>query len=114
MPNCKRAKAALTSCEIQLKDSKIFAPSDGVVVTRAAEPGEVIGAGSCVAVIVDFDKLYLKGYLPSTLVGKLKHGDAARIHLDAFPDKHFDAKITKIHQQAEFTPQARGYASATA
>ena len=69
------------------------------------EPGEIVAAGSTVAVLIDFDRLHLKAYLPNKLIGKVTLNDPARVFLDAYPDTHFDAKVTKIHQQAEFTPK---------
>lgn len=99
------AIAAAKMIEIKLKDAKIFAPCDGVVVTRVNEPGEVVGIGSTVMVLVDFGKLYLKGYLPNNMISKIKLNDPVRIYVDAFEDKFFSAKVTRINQQAEFTPK---------
>ena len=91
--------------ELQLEQAKLTAPCKGIVVTRVAEPGEVIAIGSVVAVLIDFDQLYLKGYLPNRLVGKVKLNDPARLHLDAFEGKSFQGKVHRIHQRAEFTPK---------
>jgi len=99
------AKARARGRESQLQDTKIFAPCDGVVVTRVVEPGEIVAAGATVLVAVDFDHLYLKGYLPNNQISQIKLNDPARIFLDAYPDKYFDAKVTKVNQQAEFTPK---------
>jgi HlyD family secretion protein len=99
------AQASERICQIQLKDTKILAPCDGMIVSRVSEPGEVVSAGSTVLVVVDFDQLYLKGFLPNNQYSQVKLTDPARISLDAFPDKTFDAKVTKINQQAEFTPK---------
>jgi HlyD family secretion protein len=99
------SEASAQMFEIQLKDTKIIAPCDGIVVTRVIEPGEVVSAGATTLIIVNFDKLYLKGYLPNNEISKIKLNDPARIYVDAFPDKYFEAKVTKINQQAEFTPK---------
>jgi len=99
------SQAFCKTVEIQLQDTRIVAPCDGIVVTRVIEPGEVVAAGATVLIVVEFDKLYLKGYLPNNEISKIKLNDPARIYLDAFPDKFFEAKVTKINQQAEFTPK---------
>jgi len=91
--------------KIKLAETRIHAPCNGVVVTRVVEPGEIVGAGATIAVVVDFNQLYLKGYLPNKQIGKVKLNDPARVFLDAFPDCHFNAHVTRIHQQAEFTPK---------
>ncbi|MFA5865400.1 MAG: efflux RND transporter periplasmic adaptor subunit [Phycisphaerae bacterium] len=100
------AEASTKMVEIQLRDTKIVAPCDGIVVTRVVEPGEVVTAGATTVVIVDFDKLYLKGYLPNNQVSQIKLNDPAHIFLDAFPDKIFEARVTRVNQQAEFTPKS--------
>jgi membrane fusion protein YbhG len=91
--------------QIQVEDTKIFAPCDGIIVTRVAEPGEVISAGSTMMVIIDFDQLYLKGFVANDQYSQVKLNDEARIYLDSYKDKVFDATVTKINQQAEFTPK---------
>ena len=106
------AKASAKMFEIQLRDTKIFAPCDGMVVTRAVEPGEVVAAGATTLVVIDFGKLYLKGYLPNNRISQIKLNDPARIFLDAFPGKilrrpdHQDQSAGGIH------PQERGHAAA--
>ncbi len=99
------AKSAAKILALKLNDAKIVAPSDGVVVSRIVEPGEIVGIGSTVMVLVNFNELYLKGYLPNNQISKIKIGSPARVYVDAFGDKFFDAKVTKINQQAEFTPK---------
>jgi len=100
------SQAACKLLQIQLDDAKVYAPCDGIIVTRVVEPGEVVSSGSTLMVIIDFDQLYLKGFVPNNQYSELKLGDPAKIYLDAFPDKTFDAKITKLNQQAEFTPKS--------
>lgn len=99
------SEALARMIKIKLRETKIFAPCNGVLVTRVVEPGEVVAAGATVGVVVDFDQLYLKGYLPTALIGQVKLNDPVRVFVDGFPDRHFDAKVTKINQQAEFTPK---------
>ncbi len=99
------AQSAAEILKIKLQDTKIVAPSDGVVVSRIVEPGEIVGMGSTVIVLVNFDRLYLKGYLPNDQISKIKLNAPARVYVDAFGDKYFKAKVTKISQQAEFTPK---------
>lgn len=88
-----------------VSELKIYAPSNGVILTRPVENGEVVGVGSPMYVMVDMDKLYLKVYIPETQIGKLKLKMEAKVYVDAYPDRDFNAKITKIYEQAEFTPK---------
>ncbi len=44
-------------------------------------------------------------FLPEVDAGKVKIGSDARITLDAFPDRAFDAKVSFIASKAQFTPK---------
>jgi len=99
------AEATLKAIDLRLQDTRICAPCDGVVTIRVVEPGEVVGAGSTVAIVVNFDRLYLKAYLANELVGKVRLGDPAQVYLDAYPDRVFAGTVTRVSDQAEFTPK---------
>jgi len=88
-----------------LNDTKIVAPISGTVVTKIVRKGEVIGAGTPLATVIDMDDLYLKVFLSTELAGKVSLNDEARIYPDAFPGEEFDTFVEKIGQKAEFTPK---------
>ena len=83
----------------------VRAPFSGTVVTRAAEPGEVVTAGTAVITLLDLNKVYLRGFVPEGQIGKVKVGQAARIYLDSDPRKAVDAYVSRIDPQATFTPE---------
>jgi HlyD family secretion protein len=86
-------------------DLTIWAPTDGVVMTRTTEEGEVVAAGSSLITLVDLDRLYLRVFVPETQIGMLRLGLRAQIYTDAFPDKPFPATMRYISSRAEFTPR---------
>jgi HlyD family secretion protein len=75
------------------------------VVTRAAEPGEVVTAGTAIVTLLDLTKVYLRGFVPEGDIGKVKVGQAARIYLDSDPTKPVEAFVSRIDPQATFTPE---------
>jgi HlyD family secretion protein len=86
-------------------DLTISAPTDGVVMTRTTEEGEVVAAGSSLVSLVDLDRLYLRVLVPEAQIGMLRLGLPAQIYTDAFPDKPFPATVRYISSRAEFTPR---------
>lgn len=88
-----------------LKEMKIIAPIDGVVIDRIAQPGMVIGDGGNIMLLIDPEELYLKLFIDTIENGRIKIGDKASIFLDAYPDKPIQAKVIRIEQRAEFTPK---------
>lgn len=101
----QQAKAALAEAQSVLGDLTIKAPQGGTVVTRVRDAGEVVAAGAPLVDLVDFDRLYLKVYIPEIEVGKLRLGLPALIFTDAFPDKPVPATLRHISARAEFTPK---------
>lgn len=100
-----QAKAARLEAESTLADLTIKAPSDGVVLTRFVDLGEVVTAGAPLLEVVDLDRLYLKVYVAEILIGRLRLGLPAQVHSDAFPDRPFPATVRFIASRAEFTPK---------
>lgn len=101
----EEAEAALEEARSNQADLTIVAPISGIITTRMVNTGEVVAAGSPLLEIVDLDQLYLKVYVPEVQIGKLRLGLPARIHVDAFPDRPFDATVRYIASRAEFTPK---------
>jgi len=99
------ARAQLAEAEDNRNDLTIRAPFTGTVVTRAAEPGEVISAGTAVITLLDLTKVYLRGFVPEGEIGKVKVGQPARVYLDSNPQKPVDAYVSRIDPQATFTPE---------
>jgi len=90
---------------LQLERTTIEAPVSGTLLSKAIEPGELATPGRVVAVLVDLSRLELKVYIPERDLGKVSLEDEARVRVDAFPQRYFDATVSRIDQQAQFTPR---------
>ena len=84
---------------------KIRSPIDGVVLLRAAEPGEVVPGGGALLVVANLDEMTLTIYIPEDQYGKIYLGQEYPITVDSFPDRIFWGKVTHIADKAEFTLQ---------
>lgn len=101
----KRAQAVQAEISARLQELVLVSPIDGVVVTRTAEPGEVIAPGVTVMTLVNLDRVYLRGYVPEGELGRVRLGQAARVFLDSQPDQPLAATVTAIDTEASFTPE---------
>jgi HlyD family secretion protein len=99
------ARAELREAGDNRRDLTIRAPFSGTVVTRAAEPGEVVDAGAAVITLLDLTKVYLRGFVPEGQIGKVKVGQSARVYLDSSSQKPIYAYVSRIDPQATFTPE---------
>jgi HlyD family secretion protein len=101
----QQAQAQLKEAQENRKDLIVTAPFDGTVLTRAAEPGEVVTAGTAIVTLLDLSKVYLRGFIPEGEIGKVKVAQPAHVYLDSAPDKPIDAYVLRIDPQATFTPE---------
>ena len=84
---------------------RIRSPIDGVVLLRAAEPGEVTTAGGSLLVIANLDDMTLTIFIPEDQYGKIYLGQEYPISVDSFPERVYMGKVTHISDRPEFTPQ---------
>jgi HlyD family secretion protein len=100
-----QAQAQLAQAEADRADLTVLAPFSGTVLTRAAEPGEVVQAGTAIVTLLDLSKVYLRGFVPEGGIGKVKIGQPAHIFLDSKPNNALDGYVLRIDPQATFTPE---------
>jgi membrane fusion protein YbhG len=100
-----QARAQLREAEENRRDLIVAAPFDGTITTRSAEPGEVVTAGTPVVTMLDLTKVYLRGFIPIGVIGRVKVGQPARVYLDSDPDRPIEAYVSRIDPEATFTPE---------
>jgi HlyD family secretion protein len=100
-----RARSMLAVIDSQLSDMTIHSPTNGVVLVKSAEVGEVIAAGTSVATVADLEKPWVRAYLSERNLGRVKIGDPVKVTTDSFPRKVYQGRISFISSQAEFTPK---------
>jgi len=89
----------------QVKDLKIYSSINGQVITRNAEPGQVVAAGKTILTLVNLKDIYMRGYIPEGQIGRVTLGQKAKVYLDSFPEKPIAAKVIEIDAEASFTPE---------
>ena len=100
-----QAEAQLAEAEANRSDLTVVAPFSGTVITRAAEPGEVVQAGTAIITLLDLSKVYLRGFIPEGEIGKVKIGQPCHIFLDSNPNQALNAYVLRIDPEATFTPE---------
>ena len=103
--NAQQARAQLAEAQADRQDLTVTAPFDGTVLTRAAEPGEVVQAGTAIITLLDLTKVYLRGFVPEGEIGKVAVGQSAHIYLDSNPKQAVNAYVSRIDPEATFTPE---------
>ena len=91
----------------QLSKCIIVNPVEGRVLTKLAEPHELVAPGKPLYKIADTNNVYLKAYVTGTQVSGLKVGQAVSVLLDK-PEgglRTLKGTIQWVSDQAEFTPK---------
>jgi HlyD family secretion protein len=101
----EQAQASLDLLDAQIAKLTVSAPSDGVIMSRNIQPGEVVPAGSAALKLAQLEDLTITVYVPEDRYGELSLGQPASMSVDSFPDMTFTAVITHIADEAEFTPR---------
>lgn len=99
------AKADLAAVEVQLADAVAVSPVDGIVLVKAAEPGEILAAGTTILTIADIEHPWLRAYINQIYQGRVRIGTPVEVTTDSFPGKKYEGKISFIASDAEFTPK---------
>ena len=99
------ASAQVGFIDAQLEEMVAVSPIDGVVLVKAAEVGEVLGAGTPVVEIGDMDHPWLRGYIGEEDLGRVKLNAQVKVTTDSFPGKVYPGRVSFISSEAEFTPK---------
>jgi len=100
------ASQKLRQANQQLEYTKLKAEADGVVLSKAAEPGEYLNPGAPVVTIGYLDQVWLRGYINETDLGRVRLGQQAEVTTDSYPGMPYTGRISFISSNAEFTPKA--------
>lgn len=102
------ARAALKFAEANLENTFIRAPFSGTVLRKEAEVGEVVapsvGGGltrGAVVTMADLGTLEVEVDVNEAYIGRVQHGQAARITLDAYPDTAFRGSVRQVVPTAD-------------
>lgn len=100
----RAAQAARTSIGTDLGDTRLLASVDGVVVTRAREPGAIVGPGETVFTLAIDKPLRVRAYVAEGQLSRVAPGMKVTVTADGNPTR-YSGTIGYISPRAEFTPK---------
>lgn len=102
--NLKSLEIQAEKLKIDLNDSIIKAPVDGVILTRFKEIGAITNAGESILEIAKTDEFWVRAYIDEKNLGNIKPGLKMSIQTDS-RDENYEGVIGFISPVAEFTPK---------
>ena len=113
LQNAKNLGASIRSSEAtmklanrELRDTEIRAPFDGFVEKRLVNLGELVKAQMPVMVVVRLDPLKVIAEIPEKMAPWIHPGLEAELQVDAYRDKKFTGKVSRISPGVNATTRA--------
>lgn len=102
----ERDQAAAQRSKIQtdIADSTLKAPNDGVILTRAREPGAIVQVGDTVITLTIERPMRVRAYVDEASLGRVSPGARVEVTTDS-SSKIYHGSIGNISPTAEFTPK---------
>jgi len=109
----KQQQANVDSARLDLEKTVIRSPVDGVVLSRAVEPGQTVAASLQTPVLFkiagDLRQMEIVLAIDEADIGQVKYGQSVKFGVDAFPDRNFRGKVKQIRLAATNTSNVITY-----
>lgn len=99
------AVQAVALAQREFDDTRLYAPSDGIVEDRVLEPGDMATANTPVFTIALPSPLWIRAYVGETNLGRIRHGMHATVTTDSYPGHSYPGWVGYISPTSEFTPK---------
>ena len=108
--NIQRAEGMLSQAQDTLTKTVIYSPIEGTVSSLTNEVGERVAATGSYGVaevmrVADLSKMEVRVNINENDIVNVKVGDKAKIAIDAYPNRKFDATVKEIGSAAKVTGQ---------
>ncbi len=103
--NLNSSKAALNIALDNMKYTEVYAPTDGILLTRVREPGTVVNPGDPVYTLSVSSPVWIRAFVDEPDLGEVFYGMSAEIHTDVKGSPVYTGQVGFISPVAEFTPK---------
>ncbi|WP_052947916.1 HlyD family secretion protein [Aneurinibacillus tyrosinisolvens] len=100
-----QAESRLKQAAITETRTQVRSPEAGVILRKHVNKGEVVKPGATLYTLLRKGILEVVVYIPEAELGGVSVGQQASITVDAYPNRAFKGKVTRIAREAEFTPK---------
>lgn len=101
----KAAVEAQALAQREFDDTRLHAPSHGIVENRILQPGDMATPQTPVFTIALPSPLWVRAYVGETELGRIHLGMAASVQTDSYPGRRYAGWVGYISPTAEFTPK---------
>ena len=98
------ATQSVQKAQTNLGYATITSPIDGVVLSKSVEEGQTVAASfntpELFTIAQDLTNMRVIADIDEADIGGVKEGQRVSFTVDAFPEDHFEGKVTQVRQQA--------------
>ncbi len=103
----RQQTASTQTTRLNLERTVIRSPVDGVVLTRAVEPGQTVAASlqapTLFTIAEDLSKMKIQLTVDESDIGQVKAGQNVNFTVDAFPNRQFTGVVSQVQMAATTT-----------
>lgn len=89
----KAAQAALELARIDLANTRIVAPFEGIIGNRSVQVGQLVQPGNVLAYLIPVDGVFVEANFKETQIERMKPGQPVEIRIDAVPGSLFEGVV---------------------
>lgn len=89
----------------QRTETEVKSTVAGVVQSFGLRPGDLVAPNQSVAEILESEQLWVRVYVPETLLGLIRVGQTAKVQVDTFPNESFAGRVATVSSEGEYTPR---------
>ena len=97
-------RESVNKAQTNLGYATITSPIDGVVLSKSVEEGQTVAASfntpELFSIAQDLTDMRVIADIDEADIGGVKEGQRVSFTVDAFPEDHFEGKVTQVRQQA--------------
>lgn len=102
--------AASKGTKQNLLDTKVYAPDDGIIMTRIQEPGAVVEPSQPIYTMAKNKPVWVRAYIPEVNLANVKYGMEVNVYTDTInpqtgKKRQYKGFVGYISPVAEFTPK---------
>lgn len=101
----EQQNSRLESLQKQKAETEVSASVSGVVQSMGLRPGDLVAPNQSVVEILENSQLWIRVYVPETLLGLVRVGMPVRVRVDTFPDVWFRGHVASVSSRGEYTPR---------
>jgi multidrug resistance efflux pump len=95
----------LDTLQKQRAETVVQSTVSGVVQSFGLRPGDLVAPNQTVAEILEADQLWVRIYVPETLLGLVHVNMPVRVRIDTFANQWFRGRVATVASQGEYTPR---------